>query len=384
MSGLVIAADANIPAVEQVFAGVGEVRRFEGRTLTREALLDVDVLLVRSVTGVDRSLLDGTQTRFVGTATSGFDHIDRDWLRSAEIHFAHAPGANANSVVEYVLCAVACVDHFLETLLEGGSVGIVGYGNVGKALEGVLSRLGITSKVYDPWLDDQPDCGAALNEVLACDVVSLHPELTNATPWPSFHLLNAARLQRLGESQLLINASRGEIIDQAALLARLQSPGAPNCVVDVWEGEPVVSAKLLSAVRFGSPHIAGYSIDSKYSGTAMLAKAVARALEMSKLADQVHLASPDVRAPAIELATGGDAAQFLRSLLTSRYQIAQDDRRLRDLLRAKTGAAAAAGFDLLRKQYPARRELRGSDVRAKGLSIEERRVVGALGCHVIS
>ena len=383
MSDLVVAADANIPAVEQVFGSVGEVRRFEGRAITRDSLRDVDILLVRSVTRVDQSLLDGTPVRFVGTATSGFDHIDRDWLGAAEIHFAHAPGANANSVVEYVLCAIACVDRYLETLLEGGSVGIVGFGNIGSALGGVLTRLGIAWKVCDPWLDLQPDHAATLDEVLACDVVSLHPELTRAAPWPSYHLLDATRLQSLGESQLLINASRGEVVDQLALLQRLQSPRAPICVLDVWEGEPVVSAHLLNAVRFGSAHIAGYSTDGKYLGTAMLARATANALGIDVLADRIHLATPAERASAVEPSSGLGVAQCLRWLLTSRYDIADDDQRLRALLQAESGAAAAPGFDQLRKQYPVRRELKGNDVRVGGLSMDEMRMVEALGCHAI-
>lgn len=383
MSGLVIAADANIPAVEEVFGSIGEVRRFEGRAVTRDSLRDVDILLVRSVTRVDQSLIDGTSVSFVGTATSGFDHIDRHWLRSAAIHFAHAPGANANSVVEYVLCAVACVDRYLETLLEGGTMGIVGYGNIGTALGSVLTRLGISWKVCDPWLDSQPANAASLDEVLACDVVSLHPELTRTEPWPSYHLLDAARLDSLGESQLLINASRGEVVDQVALLQRLQSPAAPTCVLDVWEGEPAVSAELLQAVRFGSAHIAGYSTDGKYLGTAMLARAAASALGIDALADRIHLATPSERASVIQPTSGLGVAHCLRSLLTSRYDIADDDKRLRALLQAESGAAAASGFDRLRKQYPVRRELRGNDVRVGGLSLDERRVVEALDCHAI-
>ena len=280
-------------------------------------------------------------------------------------------------------CAVACVDHYLETLLEGGFMGIVGYGNIGTALGSVLTRLGIAWKVCDPWLDQQPDKAASLDEVLASDVVSLHPELTRAAPWPSYHLLDATRLQSLGESQLLINASRGEVVDQVALLQRLQLPGAPTCVLDVWEGEPVVPAELLNAVRFGSAHIAGYSTDGKYLGTAMLARAVASALGIDELADQIRFARPAERAPVVEPTSGLGVAQCLRSLLTSRYHVADDDQRLRALLQAESGAAAASGFDRLRKQYPVRRELKGNDVRVGGLSMDEMRLVEALGCHAI-
>jgi erythronate-4-phosphate dehydrogenase len=147
---LCILADENIPAVEYYFGADTAVRRIGGRVLQRSHLQGVDILLVRSVTQVNEALLHDTSVKFVGTATSGVDHIDQDYLRQRGIGFAHAPGSNANSVVEYVLAAIAAVSDKLEQLLTGGTVGIVGYGVIGSAMAARLGALGIPYQVYDP------------------------------------------------------------------------------------------------------------------------------------------------------------------------------------------------------------------------------------------
>ncbi|MBE9537940.1 MAG: 4-phosphoerythronate dehydrogenase, partial [Proteobacteria bacterium] len=247
---LTIVADENMEAVAETMGELGSVHLLNGRELQRRHLREADVLLVRSVTQVNEALLESTPVRFVGTATSGFDHIDRVYLRQKEIAFSHAPGSNANSVVEYVLGAIALVDDKLEQLFAGGSVGIIGYGNIGRLLASRLSGLGITHKIYDPWLDKKQLCEpASLAEVLACDVITLHADLTHQEPFASFHLLAEAELSSISANSLLINASRGDVIDNRALEKLLGAVHAPTVILDVWEGEPSVSEGLLSKVQ---------------------------------------------------------------------------------------------------------------------------------------
>ena len=176
---LTILADENIPAAEHYFGALGQVRPVNGRKLNSSALADVDALLVRSVTTVNKDLLEGTPVRFVGTATSGFDHIDRSYLQDRGIGFAHASGSNANSVVEYVLAAIAASGDKLEQLLAGGTVGIIGYGVIGRAVAARLDALGIDYLACDPWLDPATiSRRGSLEQVLACDAITLHAELT--------------------------------------------------------------------------------------------------------------------------------------------------------------------------------------------------------------
>jgi erythronate-4-phosphate dehydrogenase len=368
-----ILADQNIPGLEWYFQPLGEVRLMEGRDITARDLRDVDVLLVRSVTRVDQALLQGSRVRFVGSATAGLDHVDIKGLRAAGVGFAAAPGANANAVVEYVLAAIAMQPDMLERLLDGGRVGIIGYGYVGRLLRKRLAALGIASLQCDPWLaPDQVPESASLDGVLGCDVVSVHTSLTRDGPWPSFHLLRAPQLARLGSRNLLINASRGAVVDQAALLARLQATDPPQCVLDVWEFEPDVSVALLRRVSVGTAHIAGYSHDAKLAATRQLALAVQNAFGLLQH-PVTAAAAPDTLVPPAELR----GVAVLRWLCGARYDIRADDRRLREAVLGVDAVRARKAFDELRRTYPMRRELAGSCVQA--CSAEQRRWISALG-----
>lgn len=376
-----LVADENIPAVEAMFGPDVAVRRVAGRQLSRQQLNDADILLVRSVTQVNAELLAGSPVKFVGTATSGTDHIDLEFLRRAGIGFAHAPGSNANSVVEYVLAAIAALDDYLERLLAGGSVGIVGYGHIGRALAARLRALGIRCLINDPWLAAaEVDGSAGLEAVLACDVVCLHPELTREQPWPSYHLLGASELAQLGDGQLLINASRGPVIDNEALYRRLCQEPAPDVVLDVWETEPLVPSQLLAMVRLGTAHIAGYSYDGKLLATRMLRDAAG-----AWLGERFVVAGADVGEMQGPLRIDRDIAlpEMLRELLAASYRIKDDDQRLRDAASQVSPERCRENFDQLRKCYPQRRELAGRTVVVGSDSGHWRDVVRALGCRPV-
>jgi erythronate-4-phosphate dehydrogenase len=373
-----IVADRNIMAVEQAFADLGEVIPVDGRQLSPAQLVKADVLLVRSVTRVDEALLSGTAVRFVGTATSGYEHIDRDYLCRQGLHFAFAPGSNANSVVEYVLAAIAGCRDLLEELLaaDGAAVGIIGYGVIGQALGARLSALGIAHRAYDPWLSQrQFPALYALDEVLSCRVISLHAALSDRAPWPSRQLLAAKELMRLAAPQLLINAGRGELIDGAALLARLQEPNPPTAVLDVWEREPRPDPALLSACWLGTAHIAGYSVDGKWRGTQALRRALLAWLGRS---DTARMPAPG-RDSACWPLPDADTAVTLRYLIQRSYDIGRDDAALRQAVGQPDDSGAA--FDALRRQYSPRWELLGRQV--SGGSSAARLCAVALGCDVI-
>ena len=278
-----------------------------------------------------------------------------------------------------LLLAVAAVDDYLERLLAGGRVGVIGYGHVGKALVARLQRLGIACRVYDPWLDQaQVPFRATLDDVLQCAVICLHPELTRESPWPSYHLLEQQGLQTLRSKQLLINASRGAVIDNAALLHRVLQTSAPQVVLDVWEHEPAISASLLARVRLGTAHIAGYSLDSKVQASRMLCQALIESRQWSTVA----LADDPLPAlPPLQLEQASDPAEVIRQLCVASYPIERDDRLLRDAILEQVPAQAADNFDRLRKCYPERRELAGRKV-ALGRELSPfRALVSALDCH---
>jgi len=316
----------------------------DGRAISSAQLQGVDVLLVRSVTRVDDDLLQDHPLRFVGSATSGIDHVDRQALRERGIEFAWAGGSNADSVVDYVLSAICQSDDKLEQLLNGGVLGIVGYGHVGKRLQSRLSALGVSCKVYDPWLSTTEfPILTSLEEVLDCDVVCLHAALNHASPWPSYHLLGARELQQIGADSLLINAGRGELVDGEALLQRLRQEGAPSVILDVWEGEPRIDESLLALVRFGTAHIAGYSHDAKVRATQMLYRSLCKQLDLAIIEPRKGSDTVPVTTPI-----GLAGAELIRWLVAQVYDIAEDDRLLRE---------TPTEFDRLRKNYRKRREL---------------------------
>jgi erythronate-4-phosphate dehydrogenase len=357
-------------AVEQVFSGIGDVSLTDGRAISSAQLRGVDVLLVRSVTRVDANLLQDHPLRFVGSATSGIDHIDLQALQDRGIGFAWAGGSNADSVVDYVLSAICQSADKLEQLLNGGTLGIVGYGHIGKCLLSRLSALGINCKACDPWLPttDFPLL-TTLEEVLACDVVCLHAALTRARPWPSYHLLGARELGQLRPDCLLINAGRGELVDSEALCRRLRQQDAPSVILDVWEGEPRIDESLLTLAQFGSAHVAGYSYDAKERATHILYHALCTELDLAT-GDADVGANP----MSVTIPTGLAAAALVRWLLGQVYDIAEDDRLLRE---------APTNFDQLRKNYRKRRELsllQPDNLAEMPAAVQA--LVQALGCRV--
>ncbi|WP_027328849.1 4-phosphoerythronate dehydrogenase [Marinimicrobium agarilyticum] len=348
-----IVVDENIPLVEECFGDLGEIVRLPGREMTNEDLRGADALLVRSVTQVNAELLRSTPVRFVGTCTIGIDHLDTAYLENQGITWASAPGCNANSVVEYVYAALA----HLNTDWAGKRVGIIGCGNVGGRLYRRLKAQGVECRVYDPFLSTEqiPDL-TSLTDVLGSDIVCMHTPLTRSGPHPSFHLVGAAQLRKLKPGAVLLNAGRGPVIDNQALLKHLESGADLKVVLDVWEPEPDISRPLLQRVALGSPHIAGYSYDGKMQGTFMIYEALCRHLGRSPEKD-LNALRPSVADPERRWA-GGEPWPAIQRLIPEVYDITEDDHQLRALAERAEQAQAdfAKGFDRLRKEYPKRRE----------------------------
>jgi len=219
-----IVADENIPYVREAFGPLAEVRTMSGRAISREALAGADALLVRSITKVNTALLDGTPVRFVATATIGEDHIDKQWLAAQKIGFSSAPGCNANSVGDYVTAALLHLAQRHGFALDQMSLGIVGVGNVGKRVHAKAAGLGLRCVLNDPPLYDQAADPKyrPLDEVLVCDIITFHVPLEKGGRYPTWHLADAPFLARMKPGSILINSSRGAVVDNPALKAALR------------------------------------------------------------------------------------------------------------------------------------------------------------------
>ncbi len=349
-----IVADENMPGLD-MFEALGTVVARPGRALSARDLQQADVLLVRSVTRVDAALLEGTPVRFVGSATIGTDHIDLPWLGRAGIGFAHAPGCNAMAVAEYTLQAAVEWLVAVGRELSGLTVGVVGCGNVGSRVATLMTALGARVLCCDPprqGRGDQIDGGwQTLEAALGCDIVSLHVPLIRDGEGSTWHLLDRSRLASLAPRQLLINTCRGPVVDNLAL-TELRRQQLPYLVLDVWEGEPRLMPALFDRVFRGTPHIAGYSAEGRWRGSRMVLQGLHRWLAR----DDVDLEPQAVHSEWSQPVAG---LTELLALLRSRYRLADDHDDLAvSLLEPDPGMA----FDLLRKHYPQRHEMRGITV----------------------
>lgn len=354
-----IVADENIPYVAEAFERLGSVKTLSGRKMTREVLAEADVLLVRSITPVNEALLAGTPVRFVGTATIGFDHVDTAYLQRHGIAFATAAGSNANSVAEYIMAALLVLAERLNLRLEGRTLGVVGYGNVGtKVVRYATQALGMKVLVNDPPLQRQ---GVAidfvdLERVLAeSDAVTLHVPLTKEGPDRTHRLIDAAHLARMKPGAILLNSSRGSVVVGEDLGAALADGRLRAAVLDVWENEPTIDPALLRRVALATPHIAGYSFDGKVAGTQMLFDALCRHLRISDKFVNWSQLVPSAEDPVIRFEPTGDDQADLRQILRRIYDIEADDARLRRLADLPADQQGPY-FDKLRKEYPVRRE----------------------------
>lgn len=350
-----IIADRNIPQVSEAFAHIGEVHLVDGRQLSAEQLGEAEILLVRSVTPVNRQLLQHSAVRFVGSATIGTDHVDLPYLQQAGIVFSNAPGCNAISAAEYVVAAVLHFSHTRGIPTAGLRVGIVGYGNVGSRVATRLAALGCEALVYDPPRQEQFQDRDYVDweHIQTADIVTAHVPLTKAGDYPTYQMFNHAFFAGLKDNALFINTSRGAAVDEAALKQVLAEGKHLHLILDVWRGEPNIDLELMRQALIATPHIAGYSAEGKHRGLEMIYRAACEFLECEpqwSLADALPPYSFVIQADLTQ-----DDASLVQTLVRQAYDIEQDDQALRkvcDLPAAERGA----GFDGLRKNYPVRRE----------------------------
>ncbi|WP_426237961.1 4-phosphoerythronate dehydrogenase PdxB [Pseudomonas sp. TWP3-2] len=380
---MLIVADENIPLLDAFFAGFGEIRRVPGRSIDRATVAEADVLLVRSVTNVNRALLEGSQVRFVGTCTIGTDHLDLDYFNEAGITWSSAPGCNARGVVDYVLGSLLTLAEIEGADLNQRTYGVVGAGEVGGRLIKVLQGLGWNVKVCDPprQAAEGGDYVSLEQIIEQCDVISLHTPLTRSGEGATWHLFDQRRLQQLKSGTWLINAARGPVVDNAALRKVLLEREDLQAVLDVWEAEPEVDVALADLCVLATPHIAGYSLDGKQRGTAQIYQAYCEFVGQPaniQLSDLL----PSPWLSEVSLHADTDPAWALAMLCRGVYDPRRDDADFRRSLVGNVGEQRAA-FDVLRKQYPARREIEGLKVRIEGESSALRQIVAALGAVAI-
>jgi len=351
-----IVADENIPQVYEAFSDLGEVELLPGRDIAQNHLLDCQCLLVRTVTQIDENLLRDTAVEFVGTATIGTDHVDLVYLARNQIAFSNAAGCNAEAASEYVISGLFALSERRGLDPFQLKAGIIGCGNVGSRLLHKLQALGIETLINDPPLEainTSDHQFVDLDTIISgCNFISLHVPLTRDGDHPTWHLFDQQRLQKLEENCVLVNAARGPVVDNSALLDLLDQRTDLIVFLDTWENEPDISRSLLQKVDLATPHIAGYSVEGRLRGTQMILDV---ACEHFSLTSNWQLSKQLPESFSIEIPSSVNSPILWQQLFARHHDIWLDHLAL---TRSSTmnKPEFACHFDSLRKVYPQRFE----------------------------
>ena len=384
-----IVADADIFSVRECFSEFGKLELIDGRKINSTHLQNADALLVRSITRIDEQMLAKSPVRFVGTATSGTDHVDTEYLQRRGIHFCHARGCNAKAVTEYCFAVLALLMQKLGRSTQGKLFSLIGVGQVGGLLARKLCELDIQCVAYDPLLEaskktELETCGIEFieyREALKADFITFHVPLSRQGNYPTYHQLSAEEMKDLPRDCVLLNTSRGAVIANTDLRQVLKKRDDLAVALDVWEGEPDLDPELLELVFLGTPHIAGYSMEAKLNATSHLLKLFCNFFHVE---------------PPVKLSRAGDGGQqqlsfgdqpsdrddmFCSRAILDALPLDDIDNKLRDKFARDPGSGAIA-FDLLRRQLAERREFSAYQVTGKNLSAQQHRMLQVLGFNV--
>ena len=322
--------DDKIPFIKgKIESLVDDVVYLPGGEIGRSVVADADILIVRTRTRCDESLLKGSSVKLVVTATIGFDHLDTAFLENNGIEWTNCPGCNASSVCQYVHNSLFAIGK----LRKGLVAGVVGVGHVGTLVADDLEREGLHVLRCDP-PKEEPSTLEEISE--KADIITFHTPLTYDGDCPTYHIANSRFFDALKHKPVIINSSRGGVVDEQALLRAFSEGVVSDFIIDTWEGEPHINPDLLSKAVIATPHIAGYSADGKANATRMSLEAVCRFLGKEKKINIFPPSLPD------DYSYGKEKKGCLRL-----YDPREDSERLK---------STPDLFEQLRGNYPLRRE----------------------------
>lgn len=336
-----VVVDNKIPFIKEAIEKIADqVVYLPGKEFTPSAVKDADALIIRTRTRCNRELLQGSRVKFIATATIGFDHIDTEYCREAGISWTNAPGCNSASVAQYLQSSLVLLQKLKGIKLSEATLGIIGVGNVGSKIAEVAREFGMQVLLNDlPRQDTEGTNGFSSLQALAeeCDILTFHVPLYKEGKYKTFHLADDIFFQSLKRRPVIINTSRGEVIETNALLRALETGAIRDAIIDVWENEPDINLTLLNKVFLGTPHIAGYSADGKANATRMSLDSLCRFFHIRA---EYHIEPPHPEQPVLTATSLAEA-----------YLQMYDPRRDSEALKVHPGL-----FEKLRGDYPLRRE----------------------------
>ena len=373
-----IIADDKIPFLKGVLEPYADVTYLPGKQITRDVIMNVDALLIRTRTKCTDTLLKGTRVKFIGTATIGFDHIDTQYCEKNKIKWTNAPGCNSFSVQQYIAAALLKIASEFRFSLKDKTIGIIGVGNVGTKIEKFAKILGMKVLLNDPPRARKEGEKAfnRLDKILyESDIVTVHVPLNVVGEDRTYNLFNETSFKKMQKDAWFFNSSRGEVTDTAALKESLRSGKLGGAVIDVWENEPDIDQELMAKAFIATPHIAGYSTDGKANGTAMVVNSLCKYFEIS-LKNWYPENVPQPASPEIAIDGKGKSEEdILREAVFKTYNITVDDLKLR---------FSPSDFEKLRGEYPIRREFTSYKIDLNGGSKKVQKMLEELGFKIIS
>jgi len=352
--------DSAMPYAAKFFEGLGNLQSFSAGELHASMLAETDILLVRSTTCIDKDCLQkAPRLKVVGTATAGFDHFDTQALDKAGIKWFAAPGCNARAVAEYICCALLARAQEADFTLADKSLGVIGVGEVGARVANLSRRLGMRVLQYDPPKSQREPqfCSDSFESVISADIVSLHVPLTKGGDFPTYKMISQKVIADLLPEQILINASRGDVVDSDALVKHLKTEQTKSfsALTDCWSGEPIINKELIHLSDIATAHIAGHTLEGKARGTESLYQQLCAFLGIEpsrqlvdflpKMAANVH-----VESALTDIKKHGVTQQTLHALSKCFYNIREDESTFRTFMQSNES------FSEYRRSYPVRRE----------------------------
>ncbi len=368
-----IVADDKIPFLKGALDQYAEVLYVPGKQINTEMLRNADALLIRTRTKCTENLLEGTNVKFIGTATIGFDHINLQYCNKKDIKWTNAPGCNSSSVQQFIASALLSVSYQEHFSLKDKTLGIVGVGNVGRKVEKFARALGMNVILNDPPRADVEGRQnfQSLDTVLSeSDIISVHVPLNIVSEYYTYHLFDEDHFLKMKKGAWFFNSSRGEVNDTIVLKKMIYTGKLGGAIIDVWENEPDIDLDLMHMAAFATPHIAGYSTDGKANGTSMVVNSLKKHFSLPD-ADWFPSSIPEPESPVISINCAGKSQEdILREAVLHTYNINEDDLKLRH---------SPADFEKLRGDYPLRREFSAFSVNLKGGKETDRLLLEDLG-----
>ena len=363
-----IHTDQNIPKIQEAFHSLklqghsSEVSFFNGRELQHKDLKNKNILLVRSVSKVNKDLLKNTSLDWIASATAGIDHIDLPYLKEQKIPFSYSAGSNAVSVVEYVLFCIFKYCYKYQKKIQSLTVGIVGCGNVGGRLKKKLEKSNIKVIAVDPFLSDKYPNEKYHKERDAlsnCDIITTHTPLTTEKEslYPTKNMFCDSFFSKLNKDIFFINTSRGEVVEEKVLLNNLKNKKIKEICLDVWEKEPHITPQLFNHCLVATPHIAGYSRDGKLKGTQMIYNEYCKNNHLTpewNYKKELDVTKRDI-VYSRKKETDPSTEEIFLKIITQIYNFEEDHQRLANVMKEEKDIRKK-GFDNLRKTYPMRYE----------------------------